>query len=130
MWLKIAIYNYSRITSALPRISCNFFSVNSDLFLLTKVMKSEKMRSSASDVTKFLLLVINLALLLHEKFLILKKQYNAMQKQFTATLNTTHPTPERVFWGGAVSRPDECTRPCTEQTRPAAHQRWRPKGLY
>ena len=29
-----------------------------------------------------------------------------------------------------MSRPDECTRPCTEQTRSAAHQRWRPKGLY
>ena len=25
---------------------------------------------------------------------------------------------------------DEWSRPCTEQTRPVAHQRWRPKGLY
>ena len=41
----------------------------------------------------------------------------------TATLNATHPTPERAFRGRAASRPEECVRSRTEQTRPAAHQR-------
>ena len=101
-----AIYNYSRITSALPRISCNFFSVTSDLFsgykgceirkkakfckrcdlifaignysritFAWKIRDLEKtMRYSLDLFLYILLLVITLALLLHEKFVILKKQ--------------------------------------------------------
>ena len=52
--------------------------------------------------------------------LYLVKKFEKFMAIFTATLNATHPTPERAFCGRAVSRPEECVRPCTKQKRPAA----------
>ena len=58
-----------------------------------------------------------------------RQQHDTTHLQRHWTQHTQHP---RECFGGreAVSRPDEWSRPCTEQTCPAAHQRWRPKGLY